>query len=158
MQNHMTKNVFRNSKVLHFLGVKSEFYHFRTKKSERSRVFDTWLIFRREKQGKLNVSNFELSQDHMHITPCDLGSFDIFLSSLRVPPVSNGYNTAPVVGPDGLVRYLGVKVSLIPKCLTLVITISRLHQLMLGQIVLLIRLTFIKTPPLRIKISRIVPL
>ena len=27
MQNHMTKKVFRNSKLLHFLGVKSEIYH-----------------------------------------------------------------------------------------------------------------------------------
>ena len=26
MQNHMTKPVFRNSKILHFLGVKSEIY------------------------------------------------------------------------------------------------------------------------------------
>ena len=28
----------------------------------------------------------------MHITPCDLGSFDVFLCYLRVPPVPNIYN------------------------------------------------------------------
>ena len=28
MQNHMTKKVFRNSRILHFLGVKSRIYHF----------------------------------------------------------------------------------------------------------------------------------
>ena len=27
MQNHVTKKVFQNSKILHFLGVKSEIYH-----------------------------------------------------------------------------------------------------------------------------------
>ena len=33
MQNHMTKPVFRNSKILHFLGVKSEIYHYDSRSS-----------------------------------------------------------------------------------------------------------------------------
>ena len=36
---------------------------------------------------KLNGSSFEPSQDHVHIQTCDIGSFDDFLSYLRVPPV-----------------------------------------------------------------------
>ena len=36
---------------------------------------------------KLDSLNFELSQDHMHIQTCDIGSFDDFLSYLRVRPV-----------------------------------------------------------------------
>ena len=36
---------------------------------------------------KLNGSSFEPSQDHMHIQTCDIGSFDDFLSYLRVRPV-----------------------------------------------------------------------
>ena len=36
---------------------------------------------------KLDSLNFELSQDHMLIQTCDIGSFDDFLSYLRVPPV-----------------------------------------------------------------------
>ena len=36
---------------------------------------------------KLNGSNFEPSQNHMHIPTCDIGSFDDFLSYLRVRPV-----------------------------------------------------------------------
>ena len=35
---------------------------------------------------KLDSLNFELSQDHMHIQTCDIGSFDDFLSYLVVPP------------------------------------------------------------------------
>ena len=41
MQNHMTKKVFRNSKILHFLGVKSEFYHYSfvsVSKRQKSRI------------------------------------------------------------------------------------------------------------------------
>ena len=38
-------------------------------------------------QEKLNDSSFEPSQDHMHIPTCDIGSFDDFLSYLRVRPV-----------------------------------------------------------------------
>ena len=60
---------------------------FRDKKSELTRDFDTWSIFRAVMKEKLNGSNFELSQDPMHIPTCDLGSFDGFLSYLRVPPV-----------------------------------------------------------------------
>ena len=37
---------------------------------------------------KLDSLNFELSQDHMHIQTCDIGSFDDYLSYLRVPPVN----------------------------------------------------------------------
>ena len=36
---------------------------------------------------KLDSLNFELSQDQMHIQTCDIGSFDDFLSYLRVRPV-----------------------------------------------------------------------
>ena len=35
---------------------------------------------------KLNGSSFEPSQDHVHFQTCDIGSFDDFLSYLRVPP------------------------------------------------------------------------
>ena len=57
MQNHMTKTVFRNSKILHFFGVKSEFYH---DSADNARI-------RRDKTGrkvcriKVNVySEFDL--------------------------------------------------------------------------------------------------
>ena len=49
-------------------------------------------------QGKIMWSretrhlDFELSQDHMHIQTCDIGSFDDFLSYLRVPPVQKYWN------------------------------------------------------------------
>ena len=59
---------------------------FSSQKSELSRDFDTWSIFRAEIKEKLNGSNFELSQDPMQIPTCDLGSFDGFLSYLKVPP------------------------------------------------------------------------
>ena len=60
---------------------------FRAKKSELTRDFDTWSIIRAEIKEKLNGSNFERSQDPMHIPTCDLGSFNGILSYLRVPPV-----------------------------------------------------------------------
>ena len=37
--------------------------------------------------SKLNGSNFEPSQNHMHIPSCDMTSFDVFLSHLKIPPV-----------------------------------------------------------------------
>ena len=61
--------------------------NFRTKKSEPSQNFDTWSIFRAEIEEKLNSSNFEPSQNHMHMLSCDMTSFDVFLSHLKIPPV-----------------------------------------------------------------------
>ena len=46
---------------------------------------------------KLNGSSFEPSQDHMHIQTCDIGSFDDFLSYLRVRPVLGNSSRVPCV-------------------------------------------------------------
>ena len=44
-------------------------------------------MFQAEFSEKLHESNFEPSQDHMHVLTSDISSFDGFLSHLRVPPV-----------------------------------------------------------------------
>ena len=49
--------------------------------------FDTLSIFRAEIKEKLDCSNFEPSQNHMHMPSCDMTSFDVFLSHLKIPPV-----------------------------------------------------------------------
>ena len=45
----------------------------------------TWSMVRAKIGEKLISSSFELSQDHIHIPTCDIGSFGGFLSYLRVP-------------------------------------------------------------------------
>ena len=58
--------------------VGDKFSHFRLLKS-------TWPMVRAKIGEKLISSSFELSQDHIHIPTCDIGSFGGFLSYLRVP-------------------------------------------------------------------------
>ena len=55
-------------------------------KSEPTRGFDTWSVFRAEIKEKLNCSNFEPSQDPMHIPKCDIDSIDGFLTISGYPP------------------------------------------------------------------------
>ena len=54
-------------------------------------ILDTWSIFRAKTKAILNGSNFEPSQDQMHIPTCDHGSFDDFLSYLGVRHVYTLY-------------------------------------------------------------------
>ena len=61
---------------------------FELKKSELTQNFDTWSIFEQEFNEKLNGSNFELTQNLMHIPSRDKSSFDDFLSLLKILPVS----------------------------------------------------------------------
>ena len=58
---------------------------FRAKKSEPLRPKDTWSIFRERNKRKMNGSNFEPSQNQMHMLACDIVSIDDFLSHLTIP-------------------------------------------------------------------------
>ena len=59
-----------------------EFQHFRAQKS-------TWSILRGENKAKMSGSNFEPSQNQMHMLARVMVSFDDFLSQLTIPPVWN---------------------------------------------------------------------
>ena len=48
-----------------------------------------WSIFEQEFNKKLIGSNFELTQNLMHIPSRDKSSFESFLSLLKIPPVVN---------------------------------------------------------------------
>jgi len=55
-------------------------------KSEPLWKKNTWSVFRGENKGKMNGSNFEPSQNHMHMLACVMVSFDDFLSHLTILP------------------------------------------------------------------------
>ena len=77
----LSKLTFFSSKILNKLKIRREI-EFEAKVIQN---FDTWSIFEQKFHEKLNGSNFELSQNLIHIPSRYKSSFDDFLSS-RSPP------------------------------------------------------------------------